>query len=254
MLNFFAGILIGVGAILPGISSGVFMCCFGLYEKIVDSILHFFKDVKGNIKFIVPIAIGTFIDIFLFGNILKILFNKFYIPTCFAFIGLILGSLKLIIKQANFKKITISHFLVLAITLSLSIYLIVLEKTLNFNINISSNAYLIIAGILMSSGIVIPGVSKTVILMMLGIYPIYLSAVSSLNLSFLFPIGVGLIIGGIMFLCLINFLFKYAKSYTYFGIIGFIIGSIFVIYPGFSFDIQGIISILLLTICFYLRN
>ena len=254
MLNFFAGILIGVGAILPGISSGVFMCCFGLYEKIVDSILHFFKDVKGNIKFIVPIAIGTFIGIFLFGNILKILFNKFYIPTCFAFIGLILGSLKLIIKQANFKKITISHFLVLAITLSLSIYLIVLEKTLNFNINISSNAYLIIAGILMSSGIVIPGVSKTVILMMLGIYPIYLSAVSSLNLSFLFPIGVGLIIGGIMFLCLINFLFKYAKSYTYFGIIGFIIGSIFVIYPGFSFDIQGIISILLLTICFYLRN
>ena len=230
------------------------MCCFGLYEKIVDSIIHFFKDIKNNLRFLTPIAIGVFIGVFLFGNILKILFNKFYIPTCFAFIGLILGSLKLIIKQANFKKITISHFLVLAITLSLSIYLIVLEKTLNFNINISSNAYLIIAGILMSSGIVIPGVSKTVILMMLGIYPIYLSAVSSLNLSFLFPIGVGLIIGGIMFLCLINFLFKYAKSYTYFGIIGFIIGSIFVIYPGFSFDIQGIISILLLTICFYLRN
>lgn len=254
MLNFFAGILIGMGAILPGISSGVFMCCFGLYEKIVNSIIHFFKDVKGNLKFISPIAIGTFIGIFLFGNILKILFNKFYMPTCFAFIGLILGSLKLIIKQADFKKITFFHFLLLSITLSLSIYLIVLEKTLNFSIDISSNTYLIIAGILMSSGIIIPGVSKTVILMMLGIYPMYLAAISNLDLNFLLPIGFGLILGGIIFLLIINFLFKFAKSYTYFGIIGFILGSIFVIYPGFSFNIQGIISILLLIICFYLRN
>ena len=52
MKNLLAGILIGVGAILPGISSGVFLCCFGLYEKIVDWILHFFKDIKNNLKFI----------------------------------------------------------------------------------------------------------------------------------------------------------------------------------------------------------
>ena len=226
------------------------MCCFGLYEKIVNSILHFFKDIKGNLKFITPIAIGVFIGVFLFGNILKILFNKFYMPTSFAFIGLILGSLKLVIKQADFKKITFSHILALLITLSLSIYLIVLEKTLNFSMNINSTPYLILAGVLMSAGIVIPGVSKTVIVMMLGIYQMYLSAVSTLNLSFLLPIGIGIVIGGVIFLCLINFLFKFAKSYTYFGIIGFILGSIFVIYPGFTFDIQGIISILLLIICF----
>lgn len=85
---------------------------------------------------------------------------------------------------------------------------------------------------------------------MLGLYELYLSAISSLNLSFLLPIGIGLIIGGILFLFLINILFKFVKSYTYFGIIGFILGSIFVIYPGFSFDIQGFISIVLLVISF----
>lgn len=226
------------------------MCCFGLYEKIIDSFFNFFKDIKRNLKFLSPIAIGVFIGIFLFGNLLKYLFDKFYIPTSFSFIGLILGSLKLVIKQANFKEITFSHFLALATTLSLSIYLIALENSLNFNLNINSNTYLIMAGILMSSGIVIPGVSKTVILMMLGIYKMYLSAVSNLDLSFLLPIGIGLVIGGVIFLCLINFLFKFAKSYTYFGIIGFILGSIFVIYPGFTFDIQGVVSILLLIICF----
>ena len=86
--------------------------------------------------------------------------------------------------------------------------------------------------------------------MMLGLYELYLSAVSSLNLSFLLPIGIGLIIGGILFLFLINILFKFVKSYTYFGIIGFILGSIFVIYPGFTFDIQGLISIVLLVFSF----
>ncbi len=226
------------------------MCCFGLYEKIINSILNFFKDVKGNIKFIAPIIIGALIGIFLFGNLLKFLFNKFYMPTSFAFIGLILGSLKLVVMQSDFKKINIFHFLLLLITLSFSIYLILLEKTLNFSIDITSNSYLIIAGIIMSSGIVIPGISKTVILMMLGIYPMYLSAISNLDLNFLLPIGVGIIIGGIMFLFIINFLFKFAKSYTYFGIIGFILGSLFIIYPGFSFDIQGIVSIMLLIICF----
>ena len=90
--------------------------------------------------------------------------------------------------------------------------------------------------------------------MMLGLYELYLSAISSLNLSILLPIGIGLIIGGILFLFLINFLFKFVKSYTYFGIIGFILGSIFVIYPGFTFDMRGVFSIVLLIISFVIGN
>ena len=226
------------------------MCCFGLYEKIIDSIIHFFKDIKNNLKFILPIAIGAFIGIFIFGNLLKIAFSKFYMEASFAFIGLILGSLKLVIKQADVKKITFTHILCLFLTFSFSLYLVALEKTLNIFSNNYSYSSLILAGVLMSAGIVIPGISKTVILMMLGLYEIYLSAISSLNLEILFPLGIGLVIGGIIFLLLINFLFKYVKSYTYFGIIGFILGSALVIYPGFTFDIHGIISIVLLILSF----
>lgn len=225
-----------------------------MYEKIVDSILHFFKDTKNNLKFIFPIASGTFVGVLLFGNILKIAFDKFYMETSFAFIGLILGSIKLVVKQSNVKKISFMHFLCMLLTISFSLYLLALESSISTTSYINSNSTLILAGVLMSAGIVIPGVSKTVILMMLGFYEIYLSAISALNLSILFPIGIGLAIGGILFLCLINFLFKFAKSYTYFGIIGFIIGSIFVIYPGFTFDIRGIISIFLLIFCFIIGN
>jgi len=166
--------------------------------------------------------------------------------------GLILGSLNMVLKQLNLKKITLIHVIIFLLTFSFSIFLITLEKSLDFSFTTNSNAYLIIAGFFMSLGIVIPGISKTVILMMLGIYPMYLSALSSFDLSFLFPVGIGLIIGGFIFLVFINFLFKYAKSYTYSGIIGFIISSVFVIYPGFNFNNQGIIAILSFIICFIL--
>ena len=228
-----------------------FYAPFGLYEKLVNSILNFFKDIKKNFTFLFPICLGVFVGVFLFGNILKILFNKYYIPTSFAFIGLILGSIPLVVKQANVKKVTLLHVLCMLVAFSFSLYLVVIEGNISSTLNShNSNSYLILSGAITSAGIVIPGVSKTVLLMFLGIYEIYISAIASLNLSILIPIGIGFAIGGIIFLFLINFLFKIAKSYTYFAIIGFILGSIFVIYPGFGFNIEGVISIVLLIISF----
>ena len=98
------------------------MCCFGLYEKIIDSIIHFFKDIKNNIKFITPIVLGVFIGVFLFGNILRVVFNKFNMEASFAFIGLILGSINLVIKQSNIRKVSFIHILCMLLTFSLSIY------------------------------------------------------------------------------------------------------------------------------------
>lgn len=229
-----------------------FCVLFGLYEKLVNSVLNFFKDVKKNFTFLFPICLGVFVGIFLFGNVLKFLFNKYYMPTSFIFIGLILGSIPLIVKQANLKKVNFSHIICMLLTFSFSLYLVALEDNITNSLNINCNSYLIIAGIITSAGIIIPGVSKTVILMLLGIYEIYLSAIASLNLSILIPIGIGFLIGGIIFLFLMNFLFKIAKSYTYFAIIGFILGSIFVVYPGFSFNLEGVISIILFAISFIL--
>ena len=102
----------------------------------------------------------------------------------------------------------------------------------------------------MSAGIVVPGVSKTVILMILGIYEMYLSAITSLNISILAPLGVGLIIGGLIFLVIMQFLFTNFKSYTYFAIIGFVLSSIFVIYPGFSFDYTEFLAIIIFMVSF----
>ena len=251
MKNFFIGMLIGSGAIIPGLSSGVFLVIFGLYEQLVDTILHFFKNVKKNFLFLCPIVLGSLIAIFIFSKVLLYFFNKFYIYTSFAFIGLILGSIPSIRKQANISKPNFFHIICFILSFVFSLYLILIEKGNTFGTSSFSYYYLVFAGFAMSAGIIIPGVSKTAILIMLGIYSSYLTAISTLNLNFLIPIGIGLICGSFIFIYLINFLFSHFRSYTYFLILGFVMGSFFIIYPGFAFNMKYLIGIVIAFICFY---
>ncbi len=150
--NCLKGIAIGSGAILPGISSGVFCVIFGIYEKLLDSILNFFSDIKSNFKFLFPILIGVGLGILLFGNILSYCLYQFPIQTKSIFIGLILGSIPTLIKEANEKEsFKLSHLLFFLIALLLGIGCIFLENSLTIKVleNIDF-FYLILCGFLMS--------------------------------------------------------------------------------------------------------
>ena len=115
LFDYLKGIAIGAGAILPGISSGVLCVIFGLYEKLINSVLNIFKDFKTNFKFLLPIGLGGVTGILLFGKILKYLFNSFPMQTKFAFIGLIIGCIPILFKKANFKKGFRLHYLLFLI-------------------------------------------------------------------------------------------------------------------------------------------
>jgi len=159
--NIFVGILIGVGCILPGISSGVILVSLGLYEKLLNSILTFFSNVKENLKILIPIFIGILIGIVLFGNILNLLYNSYPNISKFCFIGLILGTFPNVIKTANsnnkyfeFKNIFFS-----IISFLISIILILFEKNMSSSLitaNHFNYFYLILSGFLMSVGVVVP--------------------------------------------------------------------------------------------------
>lgn len=150
--NCLKGIAIGSGAILPGISSGVFCVIFGIYEKLLDSILNFSKDIKNNIKFLTPIIIGTALGFFIFGNILNYCLYNFPIHTKSIFIGLIFGSIPSLIKEVNKKeKFKFSFLIFFFFALSIGIGSIYLENFFNFNTIDNLNFfYLIICGFLMS--------------------------------------------------------------------------------------------------------
>ena len=236
LYRFIIGIFIGAGAILPGISSGVLCVIFGIYDKLINCVLGFFKDIKENSKFLLPIIIGVAIGVIVFGNLLKTLFNLYPTQTKFAFIGLILGCVPNLFKIANSKKGFKIHYLIYTfLSFGITIFLLLLEHTLQYSTFTSSGntLFLVLSGFVMSIGIVVPGVSSTVLLMILNTYEVYLDAVSTVNISVLIPMGLGVICGGILFLKITEILMRKFFSETYYTIIGFVLGSLLILYPRF---------------------
>lgn len=256
-LGYLKGILIGAGAILPGISSGVFCVIFGIYEKLVDSVLNLFHNFKSNIVFLLPIVLGGITGVLLVSKLLNFLITSYPVPTKFCFIGLILGSIPMLFKKANNNKGFRLHYLIfLLATFFIGILSLKLENMIpifgSFETSGTYIVYLTLAGFAMSVGIVVPGVSNTVILMIMGVYSTYLDAVSSLNFSILIPMGIGVILGSFLFLKLIQFLLEYYYTPTFYCIIGFVLGSVFVLYPGIIFNMEGFFSIFLLALGFFI--
>ena len=257
MKNFFIGILLGSGAILPGISSGVICVILGIYDKLINSVLGLFKDFKKNFSYLFPIAIGGFIGVFLVGNILKLLFNNFPSQTSYCFIGLILGSIPLLVKKINSEHKFKLRYLIFTILAFIIGYLLVfIENKINFSETVSEFSYLflILSGFLMSIGVIVPGISNTLILMCIGVYPTYLNAIACLDISILIPMGIGLIIGSLFFIFVIKFLLKYFYMPTYYSIIGFTLGSVLVLYSPIGFNFQGFICICLLILGLFVAN
>ena len=237
LFNIIKGIAIGAGAILPGISSGVLCVIFGVYETLLNCVLNFFKNIKNNFKLLFPIGLGVFIGIVLFGNILKYVFYAYPIQTKSIFIGLIVGSIPELLKKAKSKtKFRLSFLLYLVTSFIIGLFLVFIEN--RFKLVTTNNQfsffYLVLSGFLMSAGVIIPGISSTLILMLLGVYDAYLLSVSSLYIPFLLPIVIGLIIGSIFCMKVLKALLDKFYSQTFFSIIGFTIGSIFVLLPHFS--------------------
>lgn len=276
-LNFikdiFKGICIGAGAILPGISSGVLCVIFGIYDKLVDSVLGLFHNFKKNFLFLLPLGIGGIIGIVLLGNLLEFFFRTYPMPTKYAFIGLILGSIPLLIQKIHMNRSFHKHYIIYTIiAFGIGLLMILLEKyiensmfftaSINFTTLLSTASplplnltlFLIITGFFMSIGIVVPGVSSTLILMCFGVYDTYLEAVSLLSLNFLIPLGIGVILGSIVFLKMIKYLFDHYYMQTFYSIIGFTLGSVLVLYMPLTFNLMGFISILLLITCFYIAG
>ena len=255
-----------------GISSGVLCVIFGIYDKLVESILGIFKNFKENFFYLLPFASGGFIGIFLLGKALSFLLNTYPMQTKYTFIGLILGSMPLLLKKINsVQRFRIHYSLYTIVAFIIGLFTVILEKNISSNVlNQNSNLMdmlflnqlptflpillLFVSGFFMSIGIVVPGVSSTLILMCFGIYDIYLQAISTMNLTILIPLGIGVLVGGIIVLKIIKYLLDNYYMQTFYSIIGFTLGSVLILYVPLSFDFTGFVSILLLILSFYIAG
>lgn len=234
------GFFIGLANIIPGVSGGTLALTLGIYEKLIGCISHFFKNIKENIKFILPIGIGAVIAILSLSHLISFCLDNYVLPTILFFIGAILGGLPMLIKKVSGHKITISNIIIFLITFGIIILLLFLnsETEVSFqNMNIIDYLLLFVVGVVASATMVIPGVSGSAVLMTIGYYKPILNIVKNLtdfsslgsNLAILIPFGLGVLVGILLIAKVLEFLFKNFEVKTYYGVLGFIVASIIAI-------------------------
>ncbi|WP_312813071.1 undecaprenyl phosphate translocase family protein [Sedimentibacter sp.] len=257
-MNFFSrflkGLIIGAGAIAPGVSGGALAVIFGLYDKMTFFIANFTYKFKENVKFFIPVGIGGALGVLLFSRIIELLFTYHEVEVRYAFIGLMLGTIPSVIKEANKKGFKPEYLIPLAITFISTLVLTFLEESASGLNSLSnpSSINIIIYGLIIGFGTIIPGISASIILMYIGAYEFVISAISNLSVVYIFYLGIGFVISILLFSKLISMLFKRCYGVTFYAILGLVLGSIISIFPGFSFTSGYIFNSVLLIACFLL--
>ena len=232
------GFFIGLANVVPGVSGGTIALILGIYEKLINTISHFMKNIKENILFILPIGIGMILSILISSGIIDAAYKNYPLSTTLFFVGLVLGGIPFSYKKIKNKK-NISNWLVFLMTFTLVIIMSLLNSnslnsvTLN-NLDMLGYIKLFLIGVIASGTMIIPGISGSLVLMLLGYYYPIIELIKELthfnnlgnNLLIALVFGLGLIIGIIGFVKIIEFLFKKYENKTNYGVLGFICASV----------------------------
>ena len=256
------GFIMGIANIIPGVSGGTIALTMGIYEDLISSISNIFKKFKNSMAILIPFFIGAVLSIVLLSKIINFTLTKYPTPTIIFFVGLIIGGIPLLTKNVKGKKIKpryIALFLVTFIFILLLSFLGGVGKTVTITGSPLSYILLFIVGIIAAATMVIPGVSGSFVMMLLGYYGPIINSIDEVtsftnvfsNILILLPLGIGIVLGIITIAKLLEFLFKRFKTETYYAIFGFIIASIIVLLVSIKIPssiIEIIISIILLFI------
>ncbi len=254
ILDIIKGIIIGVANIIPGVSGGTMAVTMGVYDKILDSINNLIKDFKKSFLTLLPLGIGMVAGIGVFSFILPHCLSNYSFQTSMCFAGLIVGGIPSIFTnlQDSFDKekrtkVHPLHIISFLVFLGIAVFMALANpsSTTADAIEISPIMVilLLLMGILCAAAMIIPGISGSLLLMMLGYYSgimgsisKFLSALKDFDgeallrcVVILAPFGIGCIIGVLLISKLISWLLKNHESITYCGIFGLIAASPFAI-------------------------
>ncbi|MGZ9583352.1 DUF368 domain-containing protein [Paenibacillus marinisediminis] len=245
--NIWRGMLIGTSDLIPGVSGGTIAVILGFYDRLIAAISGFFsKDWKKHIGFLLPLGIGVGIALVLLSKVMKWLLEYHPQPTFFFFMGLILGIIPFLVRAAdvktNFRAGHVGILIVAAVLVALTGVFRpdeVMSQTIP--LTLTSGIGLFFAGWLASMAMLLPGISGSFVLLLLGVYPTAIEALSTLNIPLIMVIGAGVIVGFVVSSKLIKMLLSRCPHVMYAIIIGMVIGSLYVIFPGIPTEIGTIV-------------
>lgn len=248
--NIYRGAMMGISELIPGVSSGTIAVMLGIYDQLIRSINGFFsKDWKQHLRFLVPLGIGIVIAFVSFLKLINWLLIYHTEPTHFFFMGLIVGILPLLFKKAKVRQtFKAGHFaaLIVALLFVAGMELFRTEGTADpvTQLTLLSGAGLFFSGWLASMSMLMPGISGSLVLLILGVYHTATFALESFNIPIIMAIGSGVIVGIIVSSKAIKYILSRFPYGSYAVIIGLVIGSLVPVYPGIESIFQLIPSII----------
>ncbi|EOS22923.1 hypothetical protein C806_03544 [Lachnospiraceae bacterium 3-1] len=256
------GVVIGVANIIPGVSGGTMAVSMGIYDKMIHAATHLFSEFKKSMKVLIPIVIGAGIGIVALARIIEMMFERIPFQTNLLFIGLIIGGLPAITRKVKGKSIRLGHLLAFLLFFALVAGMAVLGEQEGAAADLSFGLLNVIklfgVGVLASATMVIPGVSGSMMLMLIGYYNPILSQINSFiddlldfNLEgilngclVLAPFGIGVVIGIFAIAKMIEIIFEKFPQHAYWAIIGLIVASPVAILLMNSFGTINLVTIL----------
>lgn len=251
--------------VIPGVSGGTLAVVFNIYDQFVNAITFNVKRIWANKKFVFPLLGGMALGVLIFSKLITVLYTHFPFQTNCFFTGLIIGSIPLLFslmiyggqkekdspKPAFSAAGIISLFVCVAAGFALLLTFNYLESLFNGvsasnqilpPLSVKLTLRIFIAGFIGAIAMIVPGISGSLLMLMMGVYTTVITAIPSLfipdtalhALLLLLPNGIGVLLGLVCGAKLISLLLKKLPHQTYAVIFGLILGSVIAVFPGFS--------------------
>lgn len=249
-INILKGFAMGTSDLVPGVSGGTIALLLGIYNQFIDSISGIFsRRFWPSFTFLIPIIIGMLLAMGSLSNLFNYLLSQHHIPTMFFFGGLIIGIVPYLLKISNYKtSFTTKHYMMVIAGIAILIVITLMnngDKHAGETLTLSTGLIIkyFIAGMCASSAMLLPGISGSFMLLVFGVYGIVMLAISEVvklnftGLPILLAVGFGVLAGFIISSKIIQYFLTHHKLMTFALIIGFVVGSLFAVFPGLPTNI-----------------
>ena len=249
-INILKGFAMGTSDLVPGGSGGTIALLLGIYNQFISSISGIFsRRFWPSFTFLIPIIIGMLLAMGSLSNLFNYLLSQHHIPTMFFFGGLIIGIVPYLLKISNYKtSFTTKHYMMVIAGIAILIVITLMnngDKHAGETLTLSTSLIIkyFIAGMCASSAMLLPGISGSFMLLVFGVYGTVMLAISEVvklnftGLPILLAVGFGVLAGFIISSKIIQYFLTHHKLMTFALIIGFVVGSLFAVFPGLPTNI-----------------
>ncbi len=233
------GLFIGATMLVPGVSGGTMAMILGIYDRLISCVSSIFKDMKKSLLFLCLFSISALVGMMIFSKPLLALIEAFPKPMMYLFIGAVVGGIPDIYKSSQAK--SFSYKIPLYTIIGIAIMYFVNSFSSSGSSSDAGAFILIFTGFLLALSLVLPGISVSYMLLIMGLYGDTMKAIGNLNFGFLLPIGIGLILGILLTTKFLDIAMKKYPMACYLIIFGFVIASVAEVFPGIPHGIEWLI-------------